>query len=113
MHEMSFVLMTIDQLEQIIKENKIKKLISVTLDIGESSTIEESYFRTCWESATKDTPLENTKLFINVLPSIGRCLSCGEEFSIKESDHSCPKCHSTSYIPITGKEFEIAQVEAK
>lgn len=105
--------MTIEQLEQIVEENKIKELISVTLNIGESSTIEENYFRTCWESATKDTPFKSTKLQINMLPSIGKCLSCNEEYDIKECNYSCPKCHSNSYIPLTGKELEISQVEAK
>lgn len=113
MHEMSFVLMSINQLEEIVKENNIKKLISVTLNIGESSTVEEDYFRVCWKAATKDTDWKDTNLKINMIPSKGKCLSCGKEFDIKENNYTCPLCHkSNSYIPLSGKDIEITEVEA-
>lgn len=112
MHEMSYVLMAIEQLETIVLENNLQKLYSVTLDIGESSGVEEDYFRVCWNAATKDTDWKNVTLKIHMVPSIGRCLSCGKEFEIKKNNYTCPLCgKSNQYVPITGKDLEIAEIE--
>lgn len=113
MHEMSFVLMTLKELENITKNNNVKELISVTLNIGESSTVEEDYFRTCWNAVTKDTDWKDTKLKINMIPSNGKCLRCGNVFEISKNNYICPKCHERSYIPLTGKDIEISEIEAK
>ena len=105
--------MTIEQLEKIIKENHVKKLHSVTLDIGESSGVEEDYFRVCWEAATKDTDFKDVSLKIHMLPSIGRCLSCGNTFDLKKNNYTCPLCGKTNqYIPLSGKDLEIVEIEA-
>lgn len=113
MHEMSYVLMSIEELNNVIKENDVKELISVTLNIGESSGVEENYFRVCWDAAIKDTPIKNTKLKINMLPSEGRCLSCGSIFNLKENNYTCPNCKSNNaYTPINGKDIEIVEIEA-
>lgn len=113
MHEMSFVLMTLKELEDIVKANNVKELISVTLNIGESSTVEEDYFKTCWNAATKDTDWKNAKLYVNMIPSTVRCLSCNNVFKISKNAYVCPKCHKNTYIPIDGKDIEISQIEAK
>ena len=93
MHEMSYVLMAIEQLETIVLENHLQKLYSVTLDIGESSGVEEDYFRVCWNAATKDTDWK-------------------KEFEIKKNNYTCPLCgKSNQYVPISGKDLEIAEIE--
>lgn len=105
--------MSIEELNNVIKENNVKELISVTLSIGESSGVEENYFRVCWDAAIKDTPLKNTKLKINMSPSEGRCLSCGSIFNLKENNYTCPNCKSNNaYTPINGKDIEIVEIEA-
>lgn len=114
MHEMSYVELCIEQLEDIIKENNVNELLSATLNIGESSGVEEDFFRVCWNEAIKETNLKETKLIVNMIPSIGRCLSCNNTFEIKKNNYTCPVCGKTNnFTPISGKDIEISEVEAK
>lgn len=105
--------MAIEQLETIMKENHVKKLYSVTLDIGESSGVEEDYFRVCWNAAIKDSDWKDVSLKIHMLPSVGRCLSCGNTFDLKKNNYTCPLCgKANQYVPISGKDLEIVEIEA-
>ena len=49
MHELGIVLNVIDRVEEIAKENKVKKVTKLTLEIGEVSSIVPSYFSDCFE----------------------------------------------------------------
>lgn len=114
MHEMSYVLLTIEQLEVIIKENNVSELLSVKLNIGEASGVEEDFFRICWNEAIKDTDLKETKLIVNMIPSVGKCLSCNNTFEISKNNYTCPLCgKSNNFTPISGKDIEIVEIEAK
>lgn len=53
MHELGIVLNVIDRVEEIAKENKVKKVTKLTLEIGEVSSIVPSYFSDCFEWAKK------------------------------------------------------------
>lgn len=53
MHELGIVLNVIDRVEDIAKENNVKKVTKLTLEIGEVSSIVPSYFSDCFEWAKK------------------------------------------------------------
>lgn len=54
MHELGIVLNVIDRVEEIAKENNVKKVTKLTLEIGEVSSIVPSYFSDCFEWAEKN-----------------------------------------------------------
>lgn len=63
MHELGIVLNVIDRVEEIAKENKVKKVTKLTLEIGEVSSIVPSYFSDCFEWAKKKTDyMKDTEL---------------------------------------------------
>ena len=53
MHELGIVLNVIDRVEEIAKENNVKTVTKLTLEIGEVSSIVPSYFSDCFEWAKK------------------------------------------------------------
>ena len=53
MHELGIVLNVIDRVEEIAKENKVKKVTKLTLEIGEVSSIVPPYFSDCLSSQRK------------------------------------------------------------
>ena len=53
MHELGIVLNVIDRVEEIAKENNVKKVTKLTLEIGEVSSIVPSYFRTALSGRRK------------------------------------------------------------
>ena len=55
MHELGIVKHVIAQVEEAAKENDVKKVLKLTLEIGEVSSIVPQYFTDCFEWAKKKT----------------------------------------------------------
>ena len=71
MHELGIVLNVIDRVEEIAKENKVKKVTKLTLEIGEVSSIVPSYFSDCFEWAKKKTDyMKDTELEMIILEGL-------------------------------------------
>lgn len=77
MHELGIVLNVIDRVEEIAKENNVKKVTKLTLEIGEVSSIVPSYFSDCFEWAKKKTDyMEDTELEMIILEGLSYCRDC-------------------------------------
>jgi hydrogenase nickel incorporation protein HypA/HybF len=114
MHEMGIVIELLDSLRGICKENKVKKLHSVTLTLGEASMVVPRYMSECWDAAVPDTEFKDTKLILETSIAKGRCNHCGRDFEIAKNDRKCPYCGSMNdFIPISGMEVEIKQIEVE
>ena len=53
MHELGVVFHIMDSLESVAKENDVTQIQSVTIEIGEVSTVIPHYLTDCWEWAIK------------------------------------------------------------
>jgi hydrogenase nickel incorporation protein HypA/HybF len=114
MHEMGIVFELMDSLKGICKENGVKKLRSVTLALGEASMVVPRYMDECWAAAIPDTEFQDTKLNLAIVTAKGRCNHCGAEFAIAKCQQKCPKCGTfNDFVPISGMDIEITQVEAE
>lgn len=49
MHELGIVFHIIDTIEDVAKEQNLLKVHSVTLSVGEVSTVVPSYLEDCWK----------------------------------------------------------------
>jgi hydrogenase nickel incorporation protein HypA/HybF len=113
MHEMGIAIELIDSLKGICKDNGVKHLRSVTLTLGEASMVVPQYMMDCWNAAVADTDYKDTKLKIVQTVAKGRCNHCGAEFEIAKCKQKCPKCGTfNDFIPISGMEVEISEIEA-
>ena len=66
MHELGVVFHCIDQVNKIAAENNVKKINSVTVEIGEVSTVIPALFEDCWSWAVKkETVLKDAKINSN------------------------------------------------
>jgi hydrogenase nickel incorporation protein HypA/HybF len=114
MHEMGIVIETLDTLRSVMKDNKIKKLVSVTMSIGEGSMVVNDFFRECWEAAIPDTEFKDTKLKIESVVCNGKCNHCGTVFPIQKNKQKCPQCGAVNdFIPVSGLGIEIKEIEAE
>ena len=72
MHELGVTFHIMDHLEKVAKENQVTHIHSVTLELGEVSTVIESYLQNCWTWAAKKRPLfADAKLIVETLSSCG------------------------------------------
>lgn len=111
MHELGVVLEIFDLLEEIMSEQDLKKVSSVTVEVGELSGILPDYFKECWNVAKLGGAFDKTELNLVYIPATARCI-CGAEYEMTANSRICPKCHKTDYDIIKGREFTVLSIEA-
>lgn len=111
MHELGIVLEIFDLVSEIMEEQELKKVSSVTIEVGELSGILPDFFKECWSAARLGSKFENTELIIDFVPARARCI-CGCEYEMQKNSRICPDCHKTEYEIIGGREFTVKQIEA-
>lgn len=111
MHELGIVLEIFELIEEIMNEQGLKKVSSVTITVGELCGVLPDYFKECWKAAGTGGAFENTRLEIEFVPAKARCV-CSNEYEMMKNSRICPVCKKSEYEIIAGREFEVKQIEA-
>ena len=112
MHELGVVFHCIKQVNEIAEENNVKRVNSVTVEIGEVSTVIPYYFEDCWNWAVKkETVLKDVKLYIEKIEAVTHCENCGKDYPTVAHGKICPFCGSENTYLLTGNEITIKQIE--
>lgn len=114
MHELGVVFHVIKTVENLAKENEVTEIKSVTLEVGEVSTVIEEYLRKCWKWSVekKATMMQQTELIVERIPAITYCEDCQKEYKTIEHGKKCPHCGSEHTYLLQGNEFNIKEIEA-
>ena len=114
MHELSIVTHVAKTLDEIAEENKLTKIGSVTLEIGEVSGIITDYFVDCWNYFKVKHPLlSEAELKLETIDAITFCEDCKQEYKTIEYGRICPYCHSEHTYLLQGNECNIKEIEAE
>jgi hydrogenase nickel incorporation protein HypA/HybF len=113
MHEMSLVQGLIQQLNDLAIENKMTKVIKVTMEIGPLSGVVVDSFTFGFEVlAPQDPLLKDAELIIDVPPVTYSCPSCKNELQTTgDRPDQCEKCQEVFLIPSGGDDLILKQVE--
>ena len=98
--------------EKVVKQNNLKKVDKIVLQIGELSSMIPKYVKDCYPAAVDGTMLEHTSLEIEIMPANAICSECRKVFGMIENRGICPACSSKSYEVLSGKEFMIKEIVA-
>jgi len=112
LHELGVVIEVVKTVEEFAKKNGVTKIQTIVLQIGELSSMIPKYIEACYPAAVDGTPLEETKLSIEVLPGNALCEKCKKVFNIIENKSICPGCKSRDWEILSGKEFMIKEIIA-
>lgn len=114
MHELGVVFHIIKSVKNIAVENDLSDIASVTVEVGEVSTVIPSYLSDCWKWATdkEEALLKDTELLIETVPGITFCEECEKTYKTVEHGKICPYCKSERTYLIQGNEFNIKEIEA-
>lgn len=113
MHELGIVFNIIRIVVDEAKKNNVSKINSITLDIGEVSTIIPSYLTDCYDWAKKkEELLKDSTMKINLIKAVTTCNTCRKEYPTVEFGKTCPHCGSTDTVLKVGNEVEIKEIEA-
>ncbi len=115
MHELGVVFHVIKKVEEVAKENDITEIKSVTLEVGEVSTVIEDYLRKCWKWSVekKSELLKETELIVEKISAVTFCEECEKTYATVEHGKICPHCGSARTYLLTGNEFNIKEIEAR
>lgn len=113
MHELGIVFHIIKSVESVAKENDLSEIASVTLELGEVSTVIPSYLTDCWKWATDKTDiLKGARLEVETIPAVTYCEECGKTYGTVEHGKICPYCQSDRTYLLKGQEVNIKEIEA-
>lgn len=112
MHELGVVFHCIQEINEIAKENNIKRINSVTIQLGEVSLVLPYYFEDCWNWAVKkETILKDAKLHIEKIDALTHCEDCGNNYETVKYAKVCPSCGSENTYLLQGNEIMIKEIE--
>lgn len=113
MHELGVVFQVIKSVENVVADNDVTEVKSVTLELGEVSTVIPAYLTDCWKWAVKRSEvMTDAELIIETIPAITYCEDCEQTYGTVEHGRTCPHCGSEHTYLLQGNEFTIKEVEA-
>lgn len=112
MHELGLCDALLRMVRDISAKEELSHVEKITLEIGELSGVVPHYMTDCWVAVTDGTEYRDTRLEIETIPGMARCLDCGEEFRIDLDTMRCPKCRGDKLTPLTGRDMTLKEIEA-
>ncbi len=114
MHELGVVFHIADSVTRIARENEAAKVHSVTLELGEVSTVIPEYLIDVWNWNCKKTPmLEGCELIVEPIKAVTHCDGCGQDYATVPQGKLCPHCGSDKTWLLTGNEVVIKDISVE
>lgn len=112
MHELGVVFHIMDSLEQVARDNEVEKIQSVTVEVGEVSTVIPHYLTDCWKWAVQKKALvTDCQMKIEILKAVTWCDECRQEYETVAHGKICPYCGSEKTWLLRGNELNIKEIE--
>ena len=112
MHELGLCDALVRMVRKIVAEEDVTTVSKITLEVGDLSGVLPKYMLDCWEAVIDGTEFAETKLVIEEIPGVARCLECGAEFHSNAEILRCPVCSGNKLMPIDGRDMTLKEIEA-
>ena len=111
MHELGIAFHIADSVVRIAEENEAKHVRSVTLEVGQVSTVIPSYLIDVWNWNCKRVPLLNDcELLVEEIHAVTWCDACKQTYDTVPQGRICPHCGSERTWLQTGNEVNIRDI---
>ncbi len=111
MHELGVVFHIADHVVKVAEENQVARVCSVTLEIGEVSTVIPDYLIDVWKWHCKRVPiLDGCELIVERIHAVTFCEECGRKYDTVPQGRICPYCGSERTYLVTGNEVNIKEI---
>ena len=111
MHELSIVMGILKIAESETAKAGAEKVDLIELEIGSLAGIEMQALDFAWESAMKDTILENAIRKIDRIEGKAQCMECDAIFVVHNIYDPCPRCQNYLKGILQGKELRVKALE--
>ncbi|MCR5154237.1 MAG: hydrogenase maturation nickel metallochaperone HypA [Lachnospiraceae bacterium] len=115
MHELGVTFYIVDDVKKVAKENNVNKVESVTVELGEVSTVIPDYLVDVWNWAVgkEEGPIKGAKLLIEKIDAVTYCENCKGEYPTVAHGKICPYCGSDKTYLLRGNEVNIKNIVAE
>lgn len=113
MHELSLADSMIYEIEEIVRKENAKKVLSVTIEMGKFSGVEKEPFEFAFPLVAEGTVVEGCKFFIEEVPGVVKCSDCQVNTELEVPFMKCGNCGSQNVNFIKGKDFIIKKLEVE
>ena len=114
MHELGIVKHVIKTLHEVAEENNVRRIGSVTLEVGEVSGVVIEQLADCWNYfREKDELVKGAPLYVETIEAVTFCTACERTYETVKYGKTCPHCGSDETYLLTGNEFSIKEIEAE
>ncbi len=112
MHELSIISSVVENVIESLEKYPGARVTEVRLRVGALAAVIEDSLQFCYGIATGDTPLEGSRLVVNIVPVTVHCDACGAEGPIESlQSFRCPACGEPASDVRGGRELEIEAIE--
>ncbi len=112
MHEFSLVQGMLKILEDEIAKHGASRVTRVHVRVGELANLVPDSFTFAFETVSPGTVAEGAELELEIVPGKGRCGACDIEFKVDSVMFFCPQCGGVGSEIVSGRELEVAEIEA-
>ena len=112
MHELGVVFKVAESVTKVAAEHGVERIHSVTLEIGEVSTVIPEYLLDVWKWNCKrgEPILQDCELIIERIAAVTHCDGCGQDYETVPHGRTCPYCGSGETWLLRGNEFNIKEI---
>ena len=113
MHELGIVVKVLEQVDEAAAQYHAQKILKVTMEVGEVSTIVPDLFTDAFNWAKKKTRFaQEAELEMIIIEGRTYCRACGETYRTTEFGKTCPHCGSDDTYLLTGDQVVIKDIAA-
>ncbi len=113
MHELS---VTQGMLEIALKHAQqagAQRITHINLVIGDLSSIVDDSVQFYFDIISQDTIAEGAQLVFQRVPATFRCWDCGNIYTSRGHDFTCPQCGGMKVEVIAGNELRVESIEVE
>ena len=116
MHELSLVTSIVETVTETLAalpdSSRGSRVLEVRLRVGALASVIPESLEFCWGIVSEGTPLEGSRLVVNLLPVVVHCESCGQDAELQGvQSFRCPRCGEPCSDMRQGRELEIESIE--
>jgi hydrogenase nickel incorporation protein HypA/HybF len=116
MHELSIVTSIVETVTESLNtlpdSSRGARVLGVRLRVGALASVIPESLEFCYGIASEGTPLEGSRLVVNLLPVVVHCAPCGQDVELEGvQSFRCPRCGEPCSDMRQGRELEIDSIE--
>lgn len=113
MHEMSIAQGILDIVLKTAAEHNAVKVSCIKLLIGQMTQVEPESLKFGFAALSTGSIADGANVEITIVPLVGECNSCGQQFTVEKFSFLCPLCNSASIALVSGRELAVDYLEVE